>query len=167
MSISEVISASTSAFADDPGAAAARVTASGHLDGPDVRVQLRAGRHEVVVDEPEALGGQDAGASPVQHALLALASCQAITYRFWATELGIALDDVEVDVEADIDLRGFFGVDDAVRPGFGEVRVSATPKGPESAERYRELAEAVDAHCPVLDLFSNATPVRTRLAVEA
>ena len=167
MVISEVISATTSAVADDPGAGAARVTASGHLEGGDVRVALRAGRHEVTVDEPAALGGEDAGASPVQHALIALASCQAITYRFWATNLGIALDDVEVDVEADIDLRGFFGLEEAVRAGFGEVRVSVTPKGPETAERYRELAEAVDAHCPVLDLFSNATPVRTRLAVEA
>ena len=42
-----------------------------------------------------------------------------------------------------------------------------TPIGPESAERYRELADAVDAHCPVLDLFSNPTPVERRLAVTA
>ncbi|SLH93224.1 Uncharacterised protein [Mycobacteroides abscessus subsp. abscessus] len=60
-------------------------------------------------------------------------------------------------------MRGFFGFDDAVRPGFGEVRVTVEITGPESRERYLELQEAVDAHCPVLDLTRNTTPVRTTL----
>ncbi len=33
----------------------------------------------------------------------------------------------------------------------------------ESVQRYRELAEAVDAHCPVLDLFRNPVPVERTL----
>jgi hypothetical protein len=32
---------------------------------------------------------------------------------------------------------------------------------------FKTLADAVDAHCPVLDLFANATPVQRRLAVTA
>lgn len=35
--------------------------------------------------------------------------------------------------------------------------------GPETPERYRELQQAVDRHCPVLDLTRNATPVTTRV----
>jgi hypothetical protein len=38
-----------------------------------------------------------------------------------------------------------------------------TVAGPESAERYAELAAAVDAHCPVLDLFQNPVPVSRAL----
>ncbi len=91
-----------------------------------------------------------------------------MTYRFWAEKLGIQLDDLDVTVAADIDLRGFFGVDDeGVRPGFSNVKVEVTPKGPESAERYQELADAANAHCPVLDLFSNATPVEHAVAIPA
>ena len=164
MSIAAVIDGTTQAIAADPANANASVRAEGHLVGP-TEVALRTGTHSITVDEPSALGGADAGASPINHALVALASCQAITYRFWAEKLGIALDDVEVVADADIDLRGFFGVDDDVRAGFGEVRVKVTPKGPESPERYEELARAVDEHCPVLDLFANATPVSTTLAV--
>ena len=37
--------------------------------------------------------------------------------------------------------------------------------GPETAERYRELQDAVDTHCPVLDLTRNATPVTTRVEI--
>lgn len=166
MSISSVIEQTTAAVQADPANAQALVQAKGHLTGP-VEVGLRTGSHSITVDEPGSLGGTDSGASPVNHALVALASCQAITYRFWAERLGIALDDVEIEVEADLDLRGFFGLDETVRSGFGDVRVKVTPKGPETAERYEELARAVDEHCPVLDLFANPTPVSTTLAVPA
>jgi uncharacterized OsmC-like protein len=166
MSIRVVIDQTRSAVEADTANAQVQVSAGGHLVGP-TEVELRTGRHSITVDEPPALGGEDRAASPVNQALVALASCQAITYRFWAEQLGIALDDVDVDVDADLDLRGFFGLDDTVRSGFGDVRVKVTPKGPETAERYDELARAVDAHCPVLDLFANATPVTTSLAVAA
>ena len=67
--------------------------------------------------------------------------------------------DVSVDVEGAIDLRRFYGIDDSGRAGFGDVRLVVTLSGPAGEERYRELAAAVDEHCPVLDLFRNPTPV--------
>ena len=94
----------------------------------------------------------------MQYALASLGSCQAITYQFWAEQLGIGFDTLSVRVEGDLDIRGFFGFDDSVRPGFSAVRLEVTVTGPESPERYEELAAAVDEHCPVLDLFAN--PVR-------
>jgi hypothetical protein len=38
------------------------------------------------------------------------------------------------------------------------VRLVIRVRGPKTPERYRELQEAVDAHCPVLDL--TRTPLR-------
>jgi hypothetical protein len=35
----------------------------------------------------------------VEYALAALGSCQAITYRVWAAQLGIKLDKVEIGIE--------------------------------------------------------------------
>jgi uncharacterized OsmC-like protein len=84
----------------------------------------------------------------------------------WAAKLGVALDAITVDVEGDLDVRGFLGFDDAVRPGFGDVRVRVTLDGPADPQRYREIAAAVDAHCPVLDLFRNVTPVTVELVTE-
>jgi hypothetical protein len=81
----------------------------------------------------------------------------------WAAQLGVELDTLSVRVEGDLDLRGFFGVDDQVRAGFTAVRVEVTLAGPESEQRYAELAAAVDEHCPVLDLFKNPVPVSRAL----
>ena len=49
-------------------------------------------------------------------------------------------------------------------PGFSGIRVEVTVAGPESEERYAELAAAVDDHCPVLDLFKNPVPVSRALS---
>ncbi len=157
-----IVDAAGAAVADDPDNAHALFRTSG-TGGDGVRAEIRIGRHTVVVDEPPALGGAGEAPNPVENALAGLLSCQVVTYRFWAAKLDIPLDDIAVDVEGDLDVRGFFGFDDAARPGFGEVRVTVTLSGPAGPERCRELAAAVDAHCPVLDLFRNSTPVTTTL----
>ncbi|NMI01185.1 OsmC family protein [Pseudonocardia acidicola] len=157
-----IVEATSAAIADDPDKAHARFGATG-AGGDGLRTEIRIGGHTVLVDEPPALGGDGAAPNPVENALAGLLSCQVVTYRFWAAKLGIPLDGVRIDVEGDLDVRGFFGLDSAVRPGFAEVRLRVTLDGPAARERYRELAAAVDQHCPVLDLFRNATPVSTRL----
>jgi putative redox protein len=124
-----------------------------------VATKITAGKHEFFVDEPQALAGDDIAASPVEYALGALISCQVVVYRLYAQALGIRVDDISIVAEGDLDVRRLFGIDESVRAGFGDVRLAITITGPESAERYQELKEAVDAHCPVLDLFANATPV--------
>ena len=157
-----IITATAGAVAGDPGLAGVQFRASGTGTGW-VATDLTSRQHAYVVDEPASLGGDDSAANPVEVALGALISCQVVTYRFWAARLGVRLDDVEISAAGDLDVRGFFGLDD-VRPGFGDVRLEVRLSGPETAERYAELHAAVDAHCPVLDLFSNPTPVRTTLA---
>lgn len=147
-------------IAADASAAQLSYVVHGQGQG-SVATAVRAGRHEFVVDEPAALAGDDVAASPVEYALAALAGCQVVVYRLYAHALGIQVDDVDVRAEGDLDARRLFGIDESVRAGFGAVRLTITITGPESAERYDELRQAVDAHCPVLDLFANATPVTT------
>jgi uncharacterized OsmC-like protein len=163
VSLSTLIADTRKAVADEPANAQALFTAQGTLVGV-TEVDIRTGAHSFKVDEPPALGGADVAANPVQYALASLGSCQAITYQFWAEQLGIGFDTVSVRVEGDLDIRGFLGFDDRVRPGFSAVRVEVTVTGPESPERYQELAAAVDQHCPVLDLFANPVPVTRTLA---
>ena len=124
-----------------------------------VATRLTAGKHEFLIDEPDALAGDDIAPSPVEVALGSLIACQVVVYRLYAEALGIQVDDIQVTAEGDLDVRRLFGVDESVRPGFGEVRLDIALTGPETEERYEELKAAVDAHCPVLDLFANPTPI--------
>ncbi|MCX6502014.1 MAG: OsmC family protein [Microbacterium sp.] len=150
----------------DANRASAHLTylVKGHSEG-SVATRLTAGRHTILVDEPAPLAGDDVAASPVEVALAALISCQVVVYRLYAQALGIQIDDLQVTAEGDLDAARLFGKDDTVRAGFTDVRLRIEIAGPESAERYEELRRTVDAHCPVLDLFQNPTPVTTTVVV--
>ncbi|MDT0166834.1 OsmC family protein [Actinotalea sp. AC32] len=162
--LAAIVSATAAAVADDASRAAVQFTATGTSTGA-VATDVETRQHRFVVDEPASLGGDDSATNPVEYALGAFIGCQVVTYRFWAARLGIRLDDVRVTAVGDLDVRGFFGLDDDVRAGFSEVSLDVELVGPEPAERYATLQAAVDAHCPVLDLFANPTPVRTSLHV--
>lgn len=128
-----------------------------------LRMDVDIRNHRITVDEPRALGGTDEGPNPVELMLAALTTCQAITYRVWAAKLGIALDSVNVEADGKIDLRGFFGVDDEVRPGYSAIQLRVQLNGPESDERYRQLADTVDRHCPVYDIAGAPVPIKRAL----
>ncbi|WP_078311267.1 MULTISPECIES: OsmC family protein [unclassified Mycobacterium] len=161
-SLNAITDATRAAVADNPSAATVVFKASARPEGT-VGSEITLGKYRVHVDEPPSLGGQHTAPNPVEYYLASLLSCQVVTYRFWAERLGIHVDTLSASAEGDLDVRGFFGLDDSVRPGFQQIRVTVTVSGPDSDERYRELQEAVDAHCPVLDLTTGSTPVRTQL----
>lgn len=154
----QLVHETAAALTSAPDAAVATFRAeSRQEEGLRSRVSTRS--FTVHVDEPPALGGTDTAPNPVEYALAALATCQEITYRLHADALGIQLDGVSVTVEGDIDLRGFFAVDPAIRPGFRAIRGTVTLDSPAGESELTRLKAHVDAHCPVLDLLSNSTPV--------
>src|SRR5215469_10178304 len=115
MSFTELVHSTKTAFSSDPALAQANFEAHHSLVGPcEVTVKVGSG-HEFTVDEPQAFGGGDVAANPAEYALAALGSCQAITYRVWAAQLGIKLDKVEIGIDGDIDLFGYSGIDHSVR----------------------------------------------------
>ncbi|MFC3243331.1 OsmC family protein [Gordonia humi] len=159
------IAAQTARAVEAKPANAAVVFTASATGGEGVSSAIDLRSFSVNVDEPPTLGGGDSAPNPVEYYLAALLSCQVVTYRFWAERLGLEITKLSLTGEGDLDVRGFFGLDDGVRAGFTEVRVTVDIEGPESPERYRELQEVVDAHCPVHDLTTNPTPVVTSLQV--
>ncbi len=147
---------------------ARRTLTVGAVLGAGLRVDMDIRNHRITVDEPKGIGGSDEGPSPVELLLATLTACQAITYRVWAMKLGIRLDGVSVETEGDMDLRGFLGGGgDGIPAGFTALRLRVRLDGPESPERYRQLADAVDRHCPVLDFAQTRVPVERRLVDDA
>lgn len=164
MPLAPLIEQTRAALESNPEQAAAQFRSRNDLVGV-TEVDVRVRGHRFAVDEPADLGGGDVAANPVELALSALGSCQAITYRVWAEKLGISLERVLVEVEGDLDVRGFFGFAEGIRPGFNDVRVTVTLTGPESEETYQRLTQEVEAHCPVLDIFAAPVPVRSRVVM--
>lgn len=160
----DTLHATAAQFREHPPRAQVTMTSDSRL-GEGFRSEVQLREHRLTVDEPRGIGGSDAGPSPIELVLAALGTCQEITYRAFATALGIHLRGVAVRVEGDIDLRGFFGVDDTVRPGFERLRLHVALDTDASAADVQRLRETVNRHCPVLDMLSRPVPTSSELSV--
>lgn len=93
-------------------------------------------------DEPPILAGHDEAPNPVEHLLHALASCLTTSMVAHAAVRGIAIEELESDLEGDIDLNGFLGLDPSVPKGYTEIRVRFRVKAdPSDVDRIKSLAE--------------------------
>ena len=92
-------------------------------------------------DEPPILAGKDDGANPVEHLLNALAGCVTTSMVAHAAVLGIHIEELESEIEGDIDLNGFLGLDSDVPKGFTDIRVNFKVKTEsENLDKLRQLA---------------------------
>ena len=99
---------------------------------------VEVGAHRLTSDEPERLGGTDAGPSPEELLAASLASCSAITLEMYAKRKGWDVGDVVVEVDYEPAQRG--------SPTRFEMAVKL-PK--ELPEEQRERLMQIVAKCPV------------------
>jgi len=117
-------------------------------------------------DEPPVLLGSNAGPNAVEAVLHALASCLAVGFVYNAAAQGIRVDSLEFELEGDIDLHGFLGLSDQVRPGYQNIRLSYRVKSDAPRQKLEELCEYVQKTSPVLDIIRNPVPVSIALVDE-
>jgi uncharacterized OsmC-like protein len=75
-------------------------------------------------DFPNQLSGQGKGLTVCEYCMGSLAACLTQTIVAHATSRGIQIDGIDIDVEGDVDLRGFTGISSDVRPGAQQFRVN-------------------------------------------
>lgn len=111
------------------------------------------GRHRLVTDEPERLGGTDAGPAPHELLPAALAACIATTIRRYARTKEWVLGEVAVDVVYDnTSTPRRFDVTIDLPPGLTSVQV----------HRLMRVAEA----CPLRRSIEAGMVFEERLAGE-
>ena len=115
--------------------------------------------HKLTVDEPKSFGGKDEGPSPVELILAALATCQEITYKAFATAAGINIESVSVNLTGTLDLHGFLALNNT-RPGFQHISGTVDIKSSSSKAEIDKLIDTVNTHCPVLDILSKGVPIK-------
>lgn len=117
-------------------------------------------------DEPEQILGERTGPNAVELLLGALGSCLAVGYAANAAAMGIELDDLRIEMEGDVDLRGFLGVSEDVRPGYESIHSTAYVEADADESELDELRERVETTSPLVDAITNEIPLETALVVE-
>lgn len=111
---------------------------------------------ELEADEPSILAGNDAAPNPVEHLLNALASCVTTSMVAHAAVRGIEIEEMEAELEGDIDLNGFLGLDSSVPKGYTNIRMTYRVKtDDENRKKLRSLAD----FSPVYNTISNGAAV--------
>jgi uncharacterized OsmC-like protein/uncharacterized protein YjiS (DUF1127 family) len=110
-------------------------------------------------DHPAVLCGADAGPTPVEWVLHALASCLTAGIANIAATRGIKLKRVESTVEGNIDLRGILGLSDDVRNGYQGIKVSFEIDGDASPDQLEKIIMQSKARSAVFDVITNGVPV--------
>ncbi len=111
---------------------------------------------ELHADEPPILAGNDAGANPVEHLLNALAACVTTSMVAHAAVRGIHIEALESELEGDIDLRGFLGLDASVPKGFTAIRVKFRVR---SDADNMECLQRLTGFSPVLNTITQGANV--------
>ena len=114
-------------------------------------------------DEPEGLGGTDTAPNPVEQLIGALGSCLAIGYAANATVAGIRLDDLRIDIEGELNLESFLGIENG-HAGYETLRATVHIESDADETAIRDLHDTVVASSPVGHTLSEAIPLAIELA---
>lgn len=123
------------------------------------------GPWRLTVAMTEKYGGTNAGPNPGVYGRTALGSCLALGYAMWAARLGVAITSLEVEIQADYDVRGELGVDDSVRPGYSAMRYVVTVTSPASEEEVRRVIDTADRYSSWRDDLANPVPLSRELRI--
>lgn len=127
--------------------------------GAKMEDQSRQSAFVLEGDEPAILLGENHGPNAVESVLHALASCLIVGVVYNAAVKGIPIKALSFDLEGDLDLQGFLGLSDSVRPGYSNIQLKMNIDADASEAQIRELFEHVEKTSPVLDIIRNPVPV--------
>lgn len=165
--LAEAIDRTRAIFERKPSAALATKRAIATLRGEAAATKVVMGGHRILVDQPVALGGNDAGPNPGDLLRGALAACLAQQIAMHAPRFQVPLEEIEVAVETDIDLRGATGLPVDGPPGFRQVRYTATLVTAAPRDRVSALLDYVHACNPTVDDLTRSLAVEGRLVLRS
>jgi uncharacterized OsmC-like protein len=139
------------------------------------RVRLRPGLSCTVDEGPwhfdvgmsEKYGGTNDAPNPGVYGRAAVGSCLAIGYGIWAARMGVPIDSLAVEIQADYDVRGELGVGDEVSPGYLAMRYIVTIESSAPEADILLMLDTADRHSSWRDDIARAVPISREVRVLA
>jgi uncharacterized OsmC-like protein len=125
-----------------------------------LRCEIEEGGWKFAADMPAKVGGDETAPTPGVLGRGALASCLVISIAAWAARLGVPIEALEVEIQADFDARGELGMGDGIPAGYSEVRYSVALESPAARADLDRLLDLAERHSPYLDVFGRAIALR-------
>jgi len=137
-----------------------RVTACG------IGGQRIARNFSIQADEPHELCGTNLHPNPQEVLFAGLNACMTVGYIANCALQGIELEELRIETEGDIDLRGFLAIDPTVKPGYDQIRYTVHIKGNGTPEQFEAIHRTVMATSPNYFNLRNPVPLVSRLVID-
>lgn len=136
-----------------------KVIVHGESETP-MQMKIRSGKFEMIIDEPENMGGTNLGPSPIQVLLMALAGCINITGHQVALQRKMKLNSMKIKIDGNMNPCTFIGCSYEERAGFQTINLYVDADfenaSPEDIESWLKETEE---RCPVTDNVRQSTTI--------
>ncbi len=142
--------------------ASAKCTSGKILD--PLHGEVTVAGHTIPVAVHSAVGGESDAAVPGDILCAALASCLDTTIRVIANRLRLEILAIEVQVSADVDVRGTLCLAPRVPVAFQKMHLSVVLTTPEStsSKLIKALFQGAERSCVVLQTLKSALKISTQ-----
>ena len=128
-----------------------KVLITGESENP-TKMNLHAGKFNLIIDEPKGMGGTDEGPSPIQVLLMSLAGCLNVTGHEIARQKGLKLNHMKVTIEGVMNPCTFIGCSFEERAGFQNIKVTIHADMPNASKEEKDAwLKETERRCPVTD----------------
>ncbi len=133
------------------------------IQGDKFRMEITAGSHTLVVDQPVPMGGEDGGPNPLEYELVSLAGCIGAIGRIIANQRKMDVRGFRVEIQGEMDTDALLGMKTDQRAGFRSITVLVDIDADMTAEEKRAYLAEIDSRCPVSDNLASGTDLSFRL----
>ena len=150
-------------YRSDPKSSRVTLKAGSAQSGAPIACSVDIGRALYRAEAHQGVGGTGTAACSGDLLLGALTACAQITCQLVAAAMKIPVENIRVEAEGDLDLRGTLGIAREVPVGFQQIRILFRISAPEAAEeQLRILQEKTEQYCVVLQTLTKPPLIETR-----
>ena len=112
------------------------------------RTHVKAGKHEIVIDEPTSRGGTDMAPTPLETLVASLIGCTNVILNKIARRDRVAVGSLRVDAEATLDRRGALLREEVANP-FPTIKLAIAFSTDADDGKIAGLKSDLGRFCPV------------------
>ncbi|HSE24653.1 MAG TPA: OsmC family protein [Pyrinomonadaceae bacterium] len=149
-------------YRSEPGSSVITLKAQASQVETPISCSIEVGQKLVEAQAHTGVGGPGTAACSGDLLLGALAACAQLTCQLVATSMGIPFEEIHVEVDGEMDLRGTLGVSKDVPVGFQDIHARFVIRAPEAtAEQLALLKEKTEQYCVVLQTLKQPPAIRS------
>jgi len=127
--------------------------------------EIREANWTMIADMPELNGGGAKGPTPGVYGRAALGSCLAIGYMMRAAAMDIPIEGIEVEIQADYDDAGFYGIAASIPAAYPEFRYLVRVDSQAPEEMILRMLDEADRRSPYLEVYQRGQSCRRQVII--